>query len=315
MVRIASFNVNGLRAVKDKGKDGVKGCAFDANVLCRLAVEQRLDILCLQEIKTTDTVTADLEPYQPHFPYIYTNTSKTKKGYSGVAILSKVKPLSIHGDFTLFSSDEIGGDAKAYEFSREGRVLIAEFAGFWLVNTYTPNSKMGLTRLDERLVWDEYYRDAIRLLEAGAEPSVSASASAGAGASASISSVSSHPLRSTKPVVAVGDLNVAHCDIDLCSPKTSHKLPGFSDEERASFTNVLEEAELVDTFRHLHPDTVKYSFWSALSRARARNAGWRIDYVLVSECLRSKIVAADILTEYHGSDHCPVLAELDIAAY
>lgn len=303
MVRIASFNVNGLRAVKDKGKDGTKGCSFDANVLCRLATEQHVDILCLQEIKTTETVEADLTPYQSIFPYIVTNTSKTKKGYSGVAILSKVKPLRVSADFTLFSSEEIGGDATAYEFSREGRVLIAEFAGFWLINTYTPNSKTGLTRLEERLVWDEYYRDAIRLLEAGSEPS----ASAGAGAS-------SPPLRSTKPVVAVGDLNVAHCEIDLCSPKTSRLLPGFSDEERASFTNILEEAELVDTFRHLHPTEVKYSFWSTLSRARARNAGWRIDYVLVSECLRPAIVAADILTEYHGSDHCPVLAELDIAA-
>jgi exodeoxyribonuclease-3 len=313
MVRIASFNVNGLRAVKDKGKDGAKGCSFDANVLCRLALEQRLDILCLQEIKTTDTVEIDLIPYQSIFPYIYTNTSKTKRGYSGVAILSKVKPLRVSADFTLFSCDEIGGDAAAYEFSREGRVLIAEFAGFWLLNTYTPNSKTGLTRLKERLVWDEYYRDAIRLLEVGSDTSVHESASAGAGAGASPSPVHP-PIRSTKPVVAVGDLNVAHCEIDLCNPETSHKLPGFSKEERASFTNILEEAELVDTFRHLHPTKVKYSFWSAMSRARARNAGWRIDYVLVSECLRPAIVAADILTEYHGSDHCPVLAELDIAA-
>ena len=90
-------------------------------------------------------------------------------------------------------------------------------------------------------------------------------------------------------------------------------LPGFSNEERASFTNILKEAELIDTFRHLHPTQVKYSFWSTMSRARARNAGWRIDYVLVSECLQSSIVEADILTEYHGSDHCPVLAELAVA--
>lgn len=290
MVRIASFNVNGIRAVKQKGKDGSKGCAFSDNTLCRLSREQTLDILCLQEIKTTDTVVADLEPYQSIYPYIYTNTSKTKKGYSGVAVLSKQKAVAVYGGFDMFSEEEIGGDASPYEFSKEGRILILEFEGYWLVNTYTPNSKSELLRLEERLVWDEYYRDAIRLLESGSEDGK----------------------RVGKPVVAVGDLNVAHAEIDLCNPHTNRRSPGFSDEERASFTDILERAELVDTFRALHPTTVKYSFWNNLGYARARNAGWRIDYVLVSKALRSAVAEADILTDYHGSDHCPVVAEIRI---
>jgi exodeoxyribonuclease-3 len=290
MVRISSFNVNGIRAVKHKAKDGSKGCAFEQNTLCRLSKEQSIDILCLQEIKTTDTVTADLEPYQCIYPYIYTNTSKTKRGYSGVAVLSKHKALAVYGGFDMFTEDEMGGDASPYAFSKEGRVLILEFESFWLVNTYTPNSKSELLRLEERLVWDEYYRDAIRLLEAGSEDGT----------------------RKGKPVVAVGDLNVAHEEIDLCNPRTNRRSPGFSDEERASFTDILTRAELVDTFRALHPTTVKYSFWNNMGFARARNVGWRIDYVLVSQALRAAVKGADILTEYHGSDHCPVIAEIDL---
>lgn len=290
MVRIASFNVNGIRAVKTKAKDGSKGCAFADNTLCRLSTEHTLDILCLQEIKTTDTVEADLEPYQSIYPYIYTNTSKTKKGYSGVAVLSKHKAIAVYGGFDMFTEDEIGGDASPYEFSKEGRILILEFETYWLVNTYTPNSKSELLRLEERLVWDEYYRDAIRLLEAGSEDGT----------------------RIGKPVVAVGDLNVARSEIDLRNPATNRRSPGFSDEERASFADILEQAELVDTFRALHPTTVKYSFWNNLGNARARNVGWRIDYVLVSKCLRAAVSEADILTDYYGSDHCPVIAEIAV---
>jgi exodeoxyribonuclease-3 len=290
MVRIASFNVNGLRAVKQKGKDGSKGCKFEDNTLCRLSREQGIDILCLQEIKTTETVAADLEPYQCIYPYIYTNTSKTKKGYSGVAVLSKTKALAVYGGFDMFMEDEIGGDASPYEFSKEGRILILEFEGYWLVNTYTPNSKSELLRLEERLVWDEYYRDAIRLLEAGSEDGK----------------------RKGKPVVAVGDLNVAREEIDLRHPHTNRRSPGFSDEERTSFAGILEHAEMVDTFRALHPTTVKYSFWNNMGNARAHNTGWRIDYVLVSEALRDAVTMADILTEYYGSDHCPVIAEIRV---
>ena len=158
----------------------------------------------------------------------------------------------------------------------EGRVLSLEFERFHLVNCYTPNSKHGLLRLDYRLEWEDAFAAYLKNLEA------------------------------TKPVVLVGDLNVAHKEIDLANPKTNTKNPGFTPQERGKLTALLDQG-FVDTFRYLHPDrTQAYTWWSPMSNSRARNVGWRIDYVIVSKALAPNVAEAFILDDIHGSDHCPV---------
>ena len=158
----------------------------------------------------------------------------------------------------------------------EGRVITAEFDDFFVVTAYVPNSQDGLRRLDYRMQWDEDLRNYLKQLE------------------------------TRKPVVLCGDLNVAHREIDLKNPKTNRRNAGFTDEERAQFQNLLD-AGFVDSFRHFHPDMENiYSWWSYRFRAREKNAGWRIDYFVVSEALRERLVSASIHTEIMGSDHCPV---------
>ena len=163
----------------------------------------------------------------------------------------------------------------------EGRVITAEYEDFYLVCCYTPNSKDGLARLDYRMVWEDDIRAYLMELDR------------------------------VKTVVYCGDLNVAHQEIDLKNPKTNRMNPGFSDEERAKMTELLESG-FADTFRRLHPDAVgAYSWWSYRFNARKNNAGWRIDYFLVSERLMEKVTKADIWAEVLGSDHCPVVLELE----
>jgi exodeoxyribonuclease-3 len=264
---IVSFNVNGLRAVNKKGKDGAALVAGEAPVLLRLAEEQAADILCLQETKTNSL--ADFEPLRAIFPYIYARFSDAKKGYSGVAILSREEPLSVEHPC-------IGSTAA----DQEGRVITAEFAEHYIVSVYTPNSKADLARLDERLDWDDLFSKYLQ------------------------------KLHEKKPVVVVGDLNCAHTAADIHKVAGNARAAGFTEEERTSLTCLLHETSLIDTFRELNPGVVKYSWWSMIAKARPRNAGWRIDYVLASRALRDCVIAADILGEYHGSDHCPVIAML-----
>ena len=167
------------------------------------------------------------------------------------------------------------------EHDKEGRVITAEYENFYLVTVYTPNSQRELARLDYRMVWEDVFR--AYLLE----------------------------LDKKKPVIVCGDLNVAAEEIDLKNPKTNRKNAGFTDEERAKFRE-LKAAGFVDTFRHLHPEEVKYSWWSYMFKAREKNAGWRIDYFVVSERIADKVQAAEIHTEILGSDHCPVSIEIDL---
>lgn len=168
------------------------------------------------------------------------------------------------------------------QHDHEGRVLTLEYPGFYLVNCYTPNSQDGLKRLDYRMEWEDDLRDYL------------------------------HELDAKKPVVYCGDLNVAHEEIDIKNPKSNRMNPGFSDEERAKMTQLLESG-FTDTFRYLYPDkTGAYSWWSYRFNARKNNAGWRIDYFIVSDRLRERIKSADIWSEVMGSDHCPVVLELDI---
>ena len=167
------------------------------------------------------------------------------------------------------------------EHDHEGRVITAEYPDFYLVTVYVPNSQDGLKRLDYRMVWEDAFRTYVQALD------------------------------QKKPVIICGDMNVAHQEIDLKNPKTNRKNAGFTDEERAKMTELLG-AGFVDTFRHFYPDTEGvYSWWSYRFRAREKNAGWRIDYFLVSERLIGRIKDARILTDVLGSDHCPVVIELE----
>jgi len=167
------------------------------------------------------------------------------------------------------------------EHDQEGRVVTLEFDKFYFVNVYVPNSKDGLLRIDYRMKWEDDFRKYLS------------------------------SLKEKKSVVVCGDLNVAHNEIDLKNPDTNHFSAGFSDQERNKFNELLNSG-FIDTFRYLHEDEVKYSWWSFRTKARERNVGWRIDYFLVSNDLKEKINNADILNEVYGSDHCPVLLELDI---
>lgn len=162
------------------------------------------------------------------------------------------------------------------EHDHEGRVVTVEFEDFYLVNVYVPNSQDGLRRLDYRMNWEDAFRGFVKSLE------------------------------SRKPVVVCGDMNVAHEEIDLKNPSTNHFNAGFSDEERSKFTELLGSG-FIDTWRFQHPDEVKYSWWSYRGGARFRNAGWRIDYFLVSESLKEHIFSTEILNDITGSDHCPVV--------
>ena len=171
---------------------------------------------------------------------------------------------------------DFGGD----EYRHEGRVITAEYPDFYLVCCYTPNSQDGLKRLPYRMQWEDDLRVYLLSLDA------------------------------VKPVVYCGDLNVAHAEIDLKNPKTNRQNPGFSDEERAKMTQLLSSG-FVDSFRYLHPDaTGAYSWWSYRFHAREKNAGWRIDYFIVSERLAPRIADARIRSDVYGSDHCPVVLEL-----
>ncbi len=250
MMKLISWNVNGIRACVGKGfVDFFK------------SVEA--DIFCIQESKMQ---AGQLELELPGY-YQYWNYAE-KKGYSGTAIFTKKEPLSV--------KNGIGVE----EHDREGRVITLEFESFYIVTVYTPNSQNELARLDYRMIWEQAFLAYLKQLE------------------------------ETKPVIVCGDMNVAHKEIDLKNPKTNRRNAGFTDEEREKFS-ILLDSGFVDTYRYFYPDKEGiYSWWSYRFKAREKNAGWRIDYFLVSEGLKDRLVNADILTEIMGSDHCPV--ELDI---
>jgi exodeoxyribonuclease-3 len=204
----------------------------------------------------------------------YTNSAE-KKGYSGTACYCKAEPLGKAEPLAVTTG--IGCE----EHDHEGRVITLEYPNFYLVNCYTPNSQDGLKRLDYRMEWEDAFRAYLLGLDA------------------------------QKPVILCGDLNVAHNEIDLKNPKTNRMNAGFSDQERAKMTELLA-AGFADSFREVHPDEVKYSWWSYRFHAREKNAGWRIDYFIVSRRIADRIRAAEIHNEIFGSDHCPVELQIDL---
>ena len=167
------------------------------------------------------------------------------------------------------------------EHDHEGRVITLEYDKFFLVTVYTPNSQEELRRLDYRMTWEDAFQAYL------------------------------HQLDAKKPVIVCGDMNVAHQEIDLKNPKTNRRSAGFTDEERSKMTQLLRNG-FTDTFRTLHPEQITYSYWSYRFRAREKNAGWRIDYFLISDRLRPQLKGASIHTEIYGSDHCPVELDIDI---
>ncbi|BDF59210.1 exodeoxyribonuclease [Christensenellaceae bacterium] len=245
-MKLISWNVNGLRAAAGKG-------------FLDFLHTSGADIVCVQETKMQKgQAEFDFKDYDEYW------NSADKKGYSGTAVFSKIKPLSVSYDFNI------------EEHSHEGRVITLEIEDFYLVNVYTPNSGEGLKRLEYRLGWEDDFRAYLLSLHA------------------------------EKGVVVCGDLNVAHTEIDLKNPKTNVKNAGFTPQEREKMTELLD-AGFIDSFRYLHPDeTGRYSWWSYRFNARKNNAGWRIDYFLVSDDLKQRIEDADIYADVYGSDHCPV---------
>ena len=251
IMKLISWNVNGLRACEGKGFSDIFK-SLDA------------DFFCLQETKMQEgQLDLQFEGYTSYWNYA------DKKGYSGTAIYSKHTPLSV--------SYGIGID----EHDHEGRVITLEMEQFYLVTVYVPNSQDGLKRLDYRMQWEDDFRAYIQKLD------------------------------SKKPVIFCGDLNVAHEEIDLKNPKSNRKNAGFTDEEREKFSTLLG-CGYIDTFRHLYPEQVTYSWWSYRFQARQKNAGWRIDYFVTSERLAASIADAKIHTDIMGSDHCPVELEINL---
>lgn len=246
MKKMISWNVNGLRACVGKG-------------FLEFMKEQDADIFCVQETKLQEgQINLDLPQYHQYWNYA------ERKGYSGTAIFTKEEPLSVTYGIGIEEHDH------------EGRVITLEFADYYFITVYTPNSKDGLARLPYRMVWEADFLSYLQKLE------------------------------EKKPVIFCGDLNVAHKEIDLKNPKSNHKNPGFTDEERGQFT-ALMEAGFIDTFRYFYPDLENvYSWWSYRFSARSKNIGWRIDYFVTSGALRDRLKDALIYQDVLGSDHCPV---------
>lgn len=245
-MKFISWNVNGLRACMSKGFSDF----FSAS---------GADVFCLQETK--------MQPEQADFSFdgydAYWNSAE-KKGYSGTAVFTRIKPLGVAYDL---------GPA---EFTGEGRVIRLEFPDFYLINVYTPNSQKGLVRLAYRMEWEDAFRAYLTELDR------------------------------ERPVIVCGDMNVAHEEIDLKNPKPNVGNAGFSSEERGKMTELLD-AGFLDTFRMLYPEkTGAYTWWSYMFHAREHNAGWRIDYFLVSRRLADTVGDSLIFSDVLGSDHCPV---------
>ena len=293
-MRLVSWNVNGLRAVAKKGfEDSV--AALDA------------DIIALQETKLQEgQIEMSLDGRYQFWSYA------ERKGYSGTAVFTREAPLrALHG---------LG----VPELDDEGRIVALEFPKFWFVDVYTPNAQNELARIDHRMAWDDAFRSFLKNLEAGVLPAgvpvQEPAAGEGHVAMSELLRTAPGTTASPKPVITCGDFNVAHNEIDLKNPGPNRGNAGFSDEERGKFTELLDagftellDAGFADTFRMLHPDeTGAYSWWSYRFNARKNNAGWRIDYFLVSDALRDAVRDAAIHADIMGSDHCPVSLDIDL---
>ena len=277
-MKIYSWNINGLRAILNKG------------ALQEFLTTKKPDILCLQEIKC--------KPEQCNFDFaalgynVFWNPAE-RPGYSGVMILVKHQTNLLETvsrepyEASEVSETRDGGLEQTrskkdwIDVLKEGRILTLEFPNFYLVNVYTPNSKPDLSRLTLReQTWDPIFLKYLKNLE------------------------------QNKPVITCGDFNAAHTEIDIARPKTNHHSAGFTDEERQGITNIIN-ADFIDTFRFTHPNTQRYTWWSHWGHARENNVGWRIDYFFISAALKNQLKSAEIYEHQLGSDHCPISIEME----
>jgi exodeoxyribonuclease III len=243
-MKLVSWNVNGVRAILKKG-------------FLKTVEKMSPYIILLQETKTGGDIQVVLPGYAPYWSHA------ERAGYAGTAMFSKEKPLSVKYGMEIPKHD------------KEGRIIVAEFTKFFLVNVYTPNSGRGLPRHSYRQDWDRAFLNFMRSLE------------------------------KRKPIIVGGDLNVAHEEIDLARPKDNHRTAGFTDEERAGFSQYIA-AGFIDTLREFNKSPGQYTYWGQWNNLRERNIGWRIDYFLISSSLRPMLKDAFIVPEITGSDHCPV---------
>lgn len=253
--------------------NGLRACAGKgfADIFTQLDA----DFFCLQETKMqAGQLDLAFPGYESYWNYA------EKKGYSGTAIYTRHTPEAVfYGLGTVNADGSITYDNES-EHNHEGRVITLEYEKYYVITAYVPNSQDGLRRLDYRMRWEDDFRTYLMALD------------------------------KKKPVIFCGDLNVAHEEIDIKNPKTNRRNAGFTDEEREKFTELLDSG-FADTFRTLHPEEVTYSWWSYRFKAREKNAGWRIDYFVVSDRLMPAVKKASIHTDIFGSDHCPVSIEIE----
>lgn len=272
-MKFVSWNVNGLRACMGKG-------------FMESFNEMDADFFCLQETKLQpDQISLELPGY-----YQFWNSAE-KKGYSGTAIFTKHEPLSV----------AYGIDVERHD--HEGRVITLEYPDFYLVDVYVPNVRRELERLEYRMDWEDCFREYLLSLDKHKPVIVCGDMKE--------AHPSSKQIYKKKPIIICGDLNVAATALDLKNDKANVGNAGFTDEERGKFQELLSSG-FTDTFRYLHPDEEKYSWWSYMFHAREKNAGWRIDYFLVSDDGKDLVTKAEIHNDVYGSDHCPVSLEIDI---
>lgn len=274
-MKFISWNVNGIRACVKKG-------------FLDFFNEADADIFCIQESKMQEgQLDLELPGYHQYWNYA------VKKGYSGTGIFTKEEPLSVSYGLGIEEHDQ------------EGRVITLEFENYYFITVYTPNSQSGLARLSYRMKWEEDFLAYLKKLEE-TKPVIFCG-----DLKESQPSLTQEAKPKKKPIIICGDFNVAATELDLKNPKNNVKNAGFTSEEREKFKTLLDSG-FTDSYRYLHPDTEKYSWWSYRFKARERNAGWRIDYFLTSDSIKDKIKDAEILTDVMGSDHCPIELDIDI---
>ena len=278
-MKIISWNVNGIRSILTKNKDGTKNKDIILNnTLHTLIKEQKPDIIALQEIRCSEDfdIHNKLGLDELGYKVVSQNCSKSRKGYSGTLVLSNLSYNEVVYDFPHIRNDN--------ELNKEGRVITIEFPKFIFINTYVPNSKPDLSRLDFRIKeWETNMRIHINAIKT----------------------------KYNKPIIITGDFNVAPSDIDVHNPKAVKGKHGFTEEEKQSFKELLEECQLINCLRYLYPTKVAFTWWSNFAKSRERNIGWTIDHFLVSSSLKKKVKDFKVYDQYYGSDHAPISLDIN----
>lgn len=277
-IKLVSWNVNGIRSILSKSKDGTKHKGvFEHNALATLITTQQPDIVALQEIRCSIDfdIGMHLKLSEQGYNVIGQNCAKTKKGYSGTIVFSRLPYEDVINDFPHIPLDT--------DINKEGRVITVIYNKFVFINTYVPNSKPDLSRLDFRVSeWEKNMRIHINSMKE----------------------------QYNRPVIITGDFNVAPADIDVHNPKTVKGQHGFTEEEKKAFAQLLKECDLVNGLRYLYPNKVVFTWWSNFAKSRERNKGWTIDHFLLSSSFVKKIMDVTVLDDYKGSDHAPVILQI-----